>query len=63
MLATMLVVVRLPAPATSTMPDQQTTSRPVEEAVVTREASGAEAVTTTAAECGVASTLTMETQT
>lgn len=63
MLATTLVAVRLPALATSTMPDQRTTSRPVEEAVAIREASGAEAVTTTAVECGAASTPTMETQT
>lgn len=64
MLVTTLVAVRLPALATSTIPDQQTTSRPVEEAAVaSREASGAEADTTIAAECGAASIPTMETQT
>lgn len=63
MLAITLVAVRLQALATSTIPGQQTTSRPAEEeAVATREASGAEAGTTTAAECGVASIPTMETQ-
>lgn len=56
-LAIMLVAVRLPAPATSTIAEQRTTSRLVEEeeAVAFREAFGADEADSTAAECAVAS--------
>lgn len=63
MLATMLAAVRLPALATLTTPDQQTTSKPVVVAeAASREASAA-GVATTGAECAVASTRIMETRT